>query len=229
MPRVPCHAGPAAAPAETLIGKRDRRSAFNELPCCNSNWLALFTEILLMRCLSQGEPTTGQGRAGRPARGKRQGSKGRGKEAHLCWATGPSSFFHAIAHIARDPRGTGGVCRGGNMPEPHRASGPGCSDRPAPEGPAARRRQARPEPSRLGGGASVRGREGGHAHPALQKRLDFMRFARHGSCPGPALPLTPLLQRSHTPLPGGGRFPLDQGSLSHPQGLPSLRPGGLEL
>lgn len=49
-----------------------QRSGFNELPCCNSNSLVLFTDTLLMRCLSEGK--LGWGRRGRAAiqRGRRR-------------------------------------------------------------------------------------------------------------------------------------------------------------
>lgn len=47
-----------------------QRSGFNELPCCNSNSLVLFTDTLLMRCLSEGKLGWVGGR--RQPRGKRR-------------------------------------------------------------------------------------------------------------------------------------------------------------
>lgn len=61
------------------------------------NWLALFTEIPLMSCLSEGEPTVEWGereRADRP-RGKRQDSKEEGRKLLLDLRP----FIRVISHI----------------------------------------------------------------------------------------------------------------------------------
>lgn len=64
------------------------------------NWLALFTEIPLMRCLSEGEPAhngVGEGGADRP-RGKRQDSKEEGRKRRLDLRP----FIHVISPIIQD-------------------------------------------------------------------------------------------------------------------------------
>lgn len=59
-PRAPCHRQPWWLHCRNTNWEVRQAECFNELPCCNSNWLALFTEILLMRCLSEGEHTMGE-------------------------------------------------------------------------------------------------------------------------------------------------------------------------
>lgn len=49
-----------------------QRSGFNELPCCNSNSLVLFTDTLLMRCLSEGKLGWGREREDGSLEGERR-------------------------------------------------------------------------------------------------------------------------------------------------------------
>lgn len=70
-----------------------QRSGFNELPCCNSNSLVLFTDTLLMRCLSEGK--LGWGRRGRASssEGKRktptstEAFTAAGPQPMYCWGS----------------------------------------------------------------------------------------------------------------------------------------------
>lgn len=85
LPRMPCHAWCGHHGRTNWEGRR--AESFNELPCRSSSRLTLFTEILLMRCLSEGKPTRGRG----TPTSQRQRDE---DEARLCpalWATGSSS------------------------------------------------------------------------------------------------------------------------------------------
>lgn len=54
LAKMPCHAQCGHRGHTNWEGRR--AESFNELPCRSSNRLTLFTEILLMRCLSEGSP-----------------------------------------------------------------------------------------------------------------------------------------------------------------------------
>lgn len=70
-----------------------QRSGFNELPCCNSNSLVLFTDTLLMRCLSEGKLGWAGGR--RQPGGKRRTLTS--PEAFI--AAGPRPIAEAVRSI----------------------------------------------------------------------------------------------------------------------------------
>lgn len=76
-----------------------QRSGFNELPCCNSNSLVLFTDPLLMRCLSEGK--LGWGKRERTASLSQCGKRRAPTSTEAFVAAGPQPTAGAVHSICK--------------------------------------------------------------------------------------------------------------------------------